>query len=74
MIADLETAAQVKESVMHAYGQMEECMKLVELKCSPEEYAAFKRAVGKVVSTMLFEIIEPMYKANPTLKPPGWDD
>lgn len=74
MITDLETAAQVKDLVMQAHSQMEECMKLVEVKCSPEEYAAFKRAVGKVVSAMLFEIIEPMYEANPTLKPPGWDD
>ena len=74
MIANQEIAAQVKQLVLEANSRMEEAMKLVEVKCPTDEFVNFKRAVGKVVSTLLFEIMEPLYEQNPALKPPGWDD
>jgi hypothetical protein len=74
MISDTEIAAEVKQLVLEAHNRMEQSMKLVEQKCPTEEFAKYKRAVGKVVSAMLFEIIEPLYEQNPKLKPEGWDE
>ena len=74
MISDLAVAQEIERRVYEANDRLEASMKLAEVKCPPEEYSAYRKAVGKVVSAMLHSIIEPLYAKNPSLKPPGWDD
>jgi hypothetical protein len=74
MISDLAVAQEIKRLVYEANERLEESMKLAEVKCPPEEYSAYHKAVGKVVFAMLRSNIEPLYEKDPSLKPPGWDD
>jgi hypothetical protein len=73
MLSDKVVAEEVAKLVYAAKDTLLESMALVESKCSREEYAAYKRAVGQVVTKMLTEIVEPLYERNPALKPDGWD-
>jgi hypothetical protein len=73
MIPNVELALQVRGLVLEANEKLEKSMKLVEDNCPQPEFLIYKRAVGKVVTAILFEILEPLYETNPELKTPGWD-
>ena len=74
MISDSETAKYIRELMLEIDRQLEDSMRMVERTCSREEYAAYKKAIGKVVNRIVFDVIEPLYEKHPTLKPPGWDE
>jgi hypothetical protein len=38
---------------------------------SPEEFASYHRAVGKIIAPIMFDVLEPLYSDHPTLKPSG---
>ena len=73
MITNAETARQVRDAMLEVNRKLEESLKAVEESCSSEEYARYKKAVGKVVARLVFDILEPLYEKNPMLKPPNWD-
>ena len=74
MIEDQKIAEQVGRLILDGYSRFEDSMKLVEANCSAEEFSKYKCAVGKVTTSILFNLLEPLYEAQPALKPPGWDD
>lgn len=74
MVSDVNAATEVKRLVDGAKDLLLDSMSVVEQRCPRDEYAAYKRAVGRVVSQMLSEIIEPLFERNPSLKPEGWDE
>lgn len=54
--------------MLDGYRRIEQSMKLVEECSTPEEFADFRRAVGKVTLAILHEILEPVYERNPALR------
>jgi hypothetical protein len=72
MLTNEVVAADAVNLVTQAKDTLLESMALVESNCTPEEYAAYKGAVGRVVVEMLNEIVGPIYEHNPSLKPRGW--
>ena len=74
MLTNLEAAKQVDDLMILIEHQLAGSMEMVEARCSLEEYVLYKRAVGKVVTTILVEILDPLYERNSSLKPVGWDD
>lgn len=74
MITNTNAANQVSELMIELKDQMMESLAAVKESCSPEEYQAYHAALGQVVYAILVNILEPLYKANPSLKPPKWDD
>jgi len=73
MISEIETAKRISEAMWEILRQIQESMAAVQETCSPEDYAAYHKAVGRVVGPIMFEVLEPLYKHHPDLKPPGWD-
>ncbi len=65
-----ETAKYVLEAFLGINGQMNECIRAVENKTSPEEYKSFKHGVGHVIYEVFDQIIEPICKRHPALRPP----
>ncbi len=74
MISDASIAKRVSELMYDFQLKLQESLEIVKLACPPEEHAAYKTAIGKVVSRIVFDVLEPLYDRNPTLKPPQWDD
>jgi hypothetical protein len=74
MIANADVGQRVINLVLDGYNRIEQSMKVVEECSTPEEFADYSRAVGRVTFTILHEILEPVYKRNPALKPKDWDD
>jgi hypothetical protein len=74
MILDADIAKQISELMVEIYRQLGESVKTVGRSCSPEEYAAYNKAVGKVVARIVFDVLEPLYEKHSSLRPPGWED
>lgn len=70
MFEDKETAQHILQLFLSINDQMDDAIRSVEHKTSPEEYKAFKRGVGYVMYEVFEKIIEPICKRHPSLKPP----
>jgi len=74
MVTNPGAAKQISDLMIELKDQMLDSLSAVKESCSAEEYGAYHAAVGKVVSSILHNVLEPLYSANPELKPTGWDD
>ena len=66
-----EVAQRVLETFMNLNDQMDSCIVDVEKNVSPEEFRAFKKAVGYVLYGAFDKVIEPICKRHPSFKTPG---
>ncbi|HEV3419190.1 MAG TPA: hypothetical protein VG075_02705 [Candidatus Acidoferrum sp.] len=73
MFQDEETAKRILQVFLSINSQMNDAIASVELQTSPGEYKAFKRGVGHVVYEVFEQIVEPICKQHPSLRPPEMD-
>ncbi len=74
MIKDPDVAKQIDEAMRQLWNQLCGCIDMVRERCSPEEYTAFVKATRNIGCGIVMDVMEPLYEANPNLKPPNWDD
>ncbi len=74
MIYHPETAKQISDLMTDMFARLCDSCQAVREHCSPEEYAAYKKATARIASGIVFDVMEPLYEKNPSLKPPNWDD
>jgi len=73
MITNAIAAKLISDSMLEICTKIEQSLDDVKEISSPEDFASYHKAVGKVVGPIMFEVLEPLYKDHPDLKPPGWD-
>lgn len=62
-------------ALMLEYGEkLDNSVKLVMDTSSTEEFEAYRNAVGQIMGTMLVDIMNPLYREYPDLKPPELED
>lgn len=69
MIKNKDIAKEISELMLSYGAKLDASVAVVIDKCSNEEAIVYKRAVGKIMGTMLLEIMNPLYKQHPELKP-----
>ena len=74
MINNPETAKQISDLMMDIFTRLCDSCQSVKERCSPEEYAAYKKATARIANGIVFDVMEPLYEKNPALKPANWDD
>lgn len=73
VIKDSIAAKEVSELMMHVFIQLSDSCLRIKERCSPEEYQAYMKAIAKLTGDINFDVMEPLYKEHPELKPPNWD-
>lgn len=73
MIHNLEIAERISQLMFDCSTKLNESIVLVRNECEPEEFKAYRLAVGKVMGEILLEVLNPLFEAHPELKPSGWD-
>lgn len=71
MISDENTAAEVSQLFLEFGKRIDQSIALVKETAPPEEFSAYRRAAGRVLGEMLLEVMNPLYKKHPGLKPKG---
>lgn len=67
--------ADVINRLMVDYGaKLNESVRLVMETSSAEEFETYRTAVGQIMGTMLIDIMNPIYREHPELKPPELED
>ena len=74
MISKLEVAREVHQMVRDSFEMLVSSTAIVKENCSSEEYRNYNEVVGRIAKIVMFDILEPLYKEQPALKPQGWDD
>ena len=74
MITNATAAKQISDLMIELKDPMMDSLAGVKETCSPDEYRAYHAALGRIVSSILHSVLEPLYSANPALKPPRWDE
>ena len=72
MIANVSIARQISELMLGISQRLDESIVLVQKACPPEEFKAYRLAVGKILGEILLETLNPLYAQHPELKPPKW--
>jgi hypothetical protein len=69
VIKDETTARLVSELMIDIVSRLDASTAMAEEVCPPEEFKVYRRAVGGVIGEIVLEILNPLYKAHPSLKP-----
>ena len=70
MINNLDIAKQISDLMLECGARLDKSVALVRDECAPDDFQMYRRAVGKVMGEILLEVLNPLYKTHPTLKPP----
>jgi hypothetical protein len=70
LFRDEEIAKYILQVFLSINRQMDDAIRSVEHRTSPEEYKDLKRGVGHVIYEVFEQIVEPICKQHPSLRPP----
>ena len=70
MIRDDAIAKSTLDLMSKAHALLMDSLKLVEKKCSEEEYKEFQSGMAHVLGRLFFLLMEPIYREHPSLAPP----
>jgi hypothetical protein len=73
MIKNDAVARQISDLMIEISGRLDASIVTVEENCSSEEFKIYRRAVGSILGEILLEVMNPLYKEHPSLKPPGFE-
>jgi hypothetical protein len=71
MIEDKDTATEVIGLLYDANKSVNDAIKLVQEKCSPDVFATFRRGMADVIYTLFETAIVPICRQHPELIPEG---
>jgi hypothetical protein len=71
MVEDEGIAKQISDLMVEFGGRLDGSVALVKENCSEDELKTYRRAVGTIMAEMLFQVMNPLYKRHPGLKPEG---
>jgi len=69
MLIDNDVAKEINDLLLDCRIKLSNSVDFVQEKCSNEESEQYKKAMGKVLGYMIFEIMEPIYEKHPELNP-----
>lgn len=72
MVENREIAFEINNRALEVSRLMNEIVVIAQAECSSEEMRVLKLAVGRVLGELLFEILNPLYRAHSELKPDGF--
>ena len=64
------TAKAISELMVSMGAQLNESIRLVQSTEDDAEFKRYRDSVSKLMTTMLLEIMNPLYAEHPDLKPP----
>lgn len=70
MIKDESIAKEVSELMLEFGARLDASLIAAQPQLSEDEFHWYRRAVGHVLAPMLLEIMNPLYRVHPDLKPP----
>ncbi len=71
MVENEGIAKQTSDLMLEFGGRLDASVALVKESCNEEELNGYRRAVGAIMAEMLLQVMNPLYRRHPDLKPAG---
>ena len=69
MIKNKRVAEQICKLMLETGARIDDSIEQVKNQCSEKEFQSYRKAAGKVMGEILLEILNPVFKEHPELKP-----
>lgn len=69
VIADQRVAAVIAQLMLEYGAKLDESVAKVQSVCTEDELNEYKQVVGKIMGLMLTDVMNPIFKTHPALKP-----
>ncbi|EHR8834871.1 hypothetical protein WAC87_001747 [Shigella flexneri] len=69
MFKDKTVAADISALMLEIGAKLDNSVSLVQRSCDESELNIYQAAVGEIMGRMLIDIMNPIYKQHPELKP-----
>jgi phytoene/squalene synthetase len=56
------------------FTRLSESCETVRGQCSEQEYKAYIKGTAGIAGSIVMDVMEPLYKKHPQLRPHNWDD
>jgi len=70
VIHDHDIAKQLIDTLDECSERINETIRLVQEKCSDDEFQAYRKAAGFVMGYLYTDVVAPIHKEHPDLEPP----
>ncbi|WP_207005764.1 hypothetical protein [Trinickia mobilis] len=71
MFEKKDVAKRISELMLSIGKEVDDSLAFVQASCSPDEYEAYKDFVSKIMTSILLDVLNPVYQRHPDIKPPG---
>ena len=65
-----EAAKVLLDTILRHCAEQDAALAGLEGVCTPDEFTAYRRMIGKTMGAMLVELVSPIVSKYPDLKPP----
>ncbi|QLO36186.1 hypothetical protein HV213_10230 [Klebsiella sp. RHBSTW-00484] len=69
MIENKEIATTISQLMLRFGKEIDSSVALVQTHCGKEELRCYQQAAGKIMASMLLDVMNPLYKIHPDIKP-----
>jgi len=69
MIKNRRVAEQISKLMLETGAGIDDSIGLVKDQCTEKEFQSYRKAAGRVMGEILLEILNPIFKEHPELKP-----
>jgi hypothetical protein len=69
MIANRDLAQRISSLMLETAAKLDATIAEVQRLCPEEEFVRYRTAAGRVMGSLLLDIMNPIYAAHPDLKP-----
>lgn len=73
MIKNKKIAEEISVLMLHVTAQINESIAHVQGVCTEDEFKAYRGACAQILGDVIFNVLNPLYKSHPDLKPEGFD-
>ena len=70
MIENDEIAKDISRLMLDTSRKLDQSLITVRKDCPQEEFLAYRTAVGRILGTILVEVLNPLFERHPELEPP----
>lgn len=62
-------ASEISDLMLEFSGRLNCSLRVIMEECPAQDFSDYRNAVGKIMEIMLLDVMNPIYKQHPDLKP-----
>jgi len=73
-VGNSQQAAVISDKLRGMFGELENLVRDVAEYASDEQTRSFRQAIGSVCGALVLDVLGPLYRAHPEIRPSSWPE